>query len=313
MASSLLLLLDDIATVLDDVAVMSKVAAKKTAGVLGDDLALNAQQVSGVRAERELPIVWKVAVGSFISKLILVPLALLISWIAPVLITPLLMIGGAFLCYEGVEKVIHTLKHRKNPQAKEDIVIAQQQLIQDEESLRQFENEKIKGAIRTDFILSAEIVVITLGTISITASLLTKLSVLSFVAIAMTVGVYGLVALIVKIDDIGLYLNEKKQGIQAAFGRGLLAFAPILMKTLSIVGTAAMFLVGGGIISHAVPFLHHISEDAVDYSAHLPAIGSIVGALTPTLLNFVIGAIVGLIVVLGVALFGKLLGKKPAH
>lgn len=310
MASSLLLLLDDIATVLDDVAVMSKVAAKKTAGVLGDDLALNAQQVSGVRAERELPIVWKVAKGSFVNKLILVPLALLISWLAPMLINPLLVIGGLFLCYEGVEKIIHTLQHKKNPQAKEGVVIAQQQLIQDETSLRQFENEKVKGAVRTDFILSAEIVVITLGTISIAAPFMTKVSVLSVIAIAMTIGVYGLVALIVKIDDIGLYLNEKKQGFQAAFGRGLLAFAPVLMKTLSIVGTAAMFLVGGGIISHAVPFLHHMSEDATDYSQHLPAVGSIIGALTPTLINFVIGAIAGLIVVLVVGLIRKVFGKK---
>ncbi|GAA5007283.1 DUF808 domain-containing protein [Acinetobacter puyangensis] len=310
MASSLLLLLDDIATVLDDVAVMSKMAAKKTAGVLGDDLALNAQQVSGVRSERELPIVWKVAKGSFVNKLILVPLALFISWIAPALINPLLVIGGLFLCYEGVEKIIHTIQHKKNPQAKQDVQVAQQQLLKDETSLRQFENDKIKGAIRTDFILSAEIVVITLGTISIAAPFLTKLSVLSLIAIVMTIGVYGLVALIVKIDDIGLYLNETKQGIQAAFGRGLLSFAPILMKTLSIVGTIAMFLVGGGIISHAVPFLHHMTEDAVDYSEHLPAVGSIVGALTPTLINFAIGAVAGLIVVVIVSLLKKVFSKK---
>ncbi len=312
MASSLLLLLDDIATVLDDVAVMSKVAAKKTAGVLGDDLALNAQQVSGVRAEREIPIVWRVAKGSFVNKLILVPLALFISWLAPMLISPLLVIGGLFLCYEGVEKVIHTIQHKKNPHAKEDLKEAEHQLVQDSLDLKTFEDNKVKGAIRTDFILSAEIVVITLGTIAVTAPFMTKLSVLSLIAIVMTVGVYGLVAMIVKVDDLGLYLMENKTGIQQSLGRGLLAFAPVLMKSLSIVGTIAMFLVGGGIISHAVPFFHHFTESAVDSSQHLPALGSIVGSLAPTMINFVIGIVAGLLVVIIVGLFSKLFGKKSS-
>ena len=230
MASSLLLLLDDIATVLDDVAVMSKMAAKKTAGVLGDDLALNAQQVSGVHSDRELPVVWNVAKGSFINKLILVPLALLISVIAPWAINPLLMIGGLFLCYEGVEKVLHSLHHKKAKTVDE----AQQELEHVEVDLVAFEKEKVKGAIRTDFILSAEIVVISLGTVA-TASFITQLSVLSVIAIAMTVGVYGFVALIVKIDDIGLHLTEQTSNLKQKIGRGLLVFAPILMKTLTIV------------------------------------------------------------------------------
>ena len=215
-------------------------AAKKTAGVLGDDLALNAQQVSGVRADRELPVVWRVAKGSFINKLILVPLALLISVVAPWLINPLLVIGGLFLSYEGVEKIMHTLQHKKAQTSKE----AQLELIQTEQDLATYETEKIKGAVRTDFILSAEIVVISLGTVA-AASFLTKVTVLSVIAVAMTVGVYGFVALIVKIDDIGLYLTEQATKFKQRIGRGLLTFAPILMKTLSVVGTAAMFLVGG--------------------------------------------------------------------
>ena len=229
---------DDIATILDDVAVMSKMAAKKTAGVLGDDLALNAQQVSGVRADRELPVVWGVAKGSFVNKLILVPLALLISVVAPWLINPLLMIGGLFLCYEGVEKVVHMLQHKKAKTAEE----ANESLEQIEIDLDKFEKEKVKGAIRTDFILSAEIVVISLGTVA-TAAFMTKVTVLSVIAIVMTVGVYGFVAMIVKIDDLGLYLTQQASALKNKIGRGLLAFAPILMKTLSIVGTIAMFLV----------------------------------------------------------------------
>lgn len=305
MASSLLLLLDDIATVLDDVAVMSKMAAKKTAGVLGDDLALNAQQVSGVRADRELPVVWRVAKGSFVNKLILVPLALFISVIAPWLINPLLVIGGLFLSYEGVEKIMHTLQHKKAQSAKE----AQLELIQTEQDLARFENEKIKGAVRTDFILSAEIVVISLGTVA-AASFLTKVTVLSVIAIAMTVGVYGLVAFIVKIDDIGLHLTEQASNFKQRIGRGLLAFAPILMKTLSVVGTAAMFLVGGGIINHAIPFVHHFTEDTVEYVQDIPTMGSIVGAVTPTLMNFAVGILAGVLVVIVVTLIQKVWPKS---
>lgn len=307
MASSLLLLLDDIATLLDDIAVMSKVAAKKTAGVLGDDLALNAQQVSGVRADRELPIIWRVAKGSFVNKLILVPLALLISWLMPALINPLLVVGGLFLCYEGVEKIVHTFENRHLAKSEEPI---SPMVVLEGDELKKYEDEKVKGAVRTDFILSAEVVVITLGTIAITAPFMSKLSVLSIIAIAMTIGVYGLVAMIVKIDDAGLYLVENKSGALKSFGRGLLKFAPILMKTLSIVGTAAMFLVGGGIIVHAVPLFHHWTEDAVEFSTSLPEIGSIIGALTPTLINFAIGILAGIVVVLIVTIFRKIFAKK---
>ena len=300
MASSLLILLDDIATILDDVAVMSKMAPKKTAGVLGDDLALNAQQVSGVRTERELPVVWAVAKGSFVNKLILVPAALLISVVAPWLITPLLMIGGLFLCYEGVEKVLHSLHHKKAKTEEE----ASQELTAIETDMATFEKDKVKGAIRTDFILSAEIVVISLGTVA-AATFSTKVMVLSVIAILMTVGVYGFVAMIVKIDDLGLYLTQQASSFKQTIGRGLLAFAPKLMKTLTIVGTIAMFLVGGGIISHGVPLLHHFTEGSVDYAEHIPTVGSIVGALTPTLINLVIGFVDGLIVLAIVNLIKK--------
>lgn len=300
MASSLLILLDDIATILDDVAVMSKMAAKKTAGVLGDDLALNAQQVSGVRTDRELPVVWAVAKGSFVNKLILVPAALLISVVAPWLITPLLMIGGLFLCYEGVEKVLHSLHHKKAKTEEE----ASQELTAIETDMATFEKDKVKGAIRTDFILSAEIVVISLGTVA-AATFSTKVMVLSVIAILMTVGVYGFVAMIVKIDDLGLYLTQQASSFKQTIGRGLLAFAPKLMKTLTIVGTIAMFLVGGGIISHGVPLLHHFTEGSVDYAEHIPTVGSIVGALTPTLINLVIGFVAGLIGLAIVSLIKK--------
>ncbi|MFV5503336.1 DUF808 domain-containing protein [Acinetobacter sp. 226] len=305
MASSLLLLLDDIATVLDDVAVMSKMAAKKTAGVLGDDLALNAQQVSGVRSERELPVVWGVAKGSFVNKLILVPLALLISVVAPWLINPLLMIGGLFLCYEGVEKVLHSLKHKKVKTEE----AAEIEFNTIETDLAQFEKEKIKGAIRTDFILSAEIVVISLGTVA-TAAFDTKVMVLSLIAIVMTVGVYGFVAMIVKIDDLGLYLTEQASSFKQSIGRGLLAFAPKLMKTLTIVGTLAMFLVGGGIIAHTIPWFHHLTEDSVDHIQHIPNVGNIIGAVTPTLINLVIGFVAGLVVLLVVAMIQKIWPKS---
>lgn len=305
MASSLLLLLDDIAMLLDDIAVMSKMAAKKTAGVLGDDLALNAQQVSGVRADRELPVVWKVAKGSFVNKLILVPLALLISWLAAWLINPLLVIGGLFLCYEGVEKIIHTMQQQKSTTPVE----AEERIIQMETDLVRFENEKVKGAIRTDFILSAEIIVITLGTVA-TAAMTSKIIVLSLIAIVMTIGVYGLVAVIVKIDDIGLYLTQQAGHFKQSVGRALLAFAPKLMKALSIVGTAAMFLVGGGIINHAVPLIHHFTEHSVEYVQDIPSIGNIVGAITPTLINFAVGILAGCLVVLIVFIASSVWSKR---
>ena len=259
MASSLLALLDDIATILDDVAILTKIAAKKTAGVLGDDLALNAQQVAGIRADRELPVVWAVCKGSLLNKLILVPAALIISFVAPWLVTPLLMVGGAFLCFEGFEKLAHKLLHRAEDIQAHDAALMQA-LANPESNLLALEKEKIKGAIRTDFILSAEIIAITLGTVQ-SSPLITQFTVLAGVALIMTVGVYGLVAGIVKIDDAGLYLNRQSVPGAQMLGRGLLHAAPILMKVLSVVGTAAMFLVGGGILVHGLPFLHHWVAD----------------------------------------------------
>jgi predicted DNA repair protein MutK len=259
-AGSLLALIDDIATILDDVALLTKVAAKKTAGVLGDDLALNAQQVAGVSAERELPVVWAVAKGSFVNKLILVPSALAISAFAPALVIPLLMIGGAYLCYEGFEKIAHRLLHSKEEDAahREEHVRA---LADPSVDLVALERDKIKGAIRTDFILSAEIVVISLGTVA-EAGFATRVGVLSGISILMTVGVYGLVAGIVKLDDAGIYLSRKSNGFAQATGAAILRIAPWLMKGLSVAGTAAMFLVGGGILVHGIPLLHHWVEDA---------------------------------------------------
>jgi predicted DNA repair protein MutK len=252
-AGSLLALLDDIATVLDDVSVLTKVAAQKTSGVLGDDLALNAQQVSGVRAEREIPVVWAVARGSFVNKLILVPSALAVSAFLPWLITPLLMVGGAYLCFEGFEKLVHKFLHRggdrAHSRANADPSI----------DLVAVEQEKIKGAIRTDFVLSAEIVVIALGTVA-EAPFATRVAALSAIAVLMTVGVYGLVAAIVKLDDAGMYLCRRGHAGARAFGHAILRVAPWLMKTLTVVGTAAMFLVGGGILVHGLPFLHRLVE-----------------------------------------------------
>ncbi|WP_205746894.1 DUF808 domain-containing protein [Citrobacter tructae] len=297
--SSLLTLLDDIATLLDDVSMMGKLAAKKTAGVLGDDLSLNAQQVSGVRANRELPVVWSVAKGSFVNKVILVPLALLISAFIPWAITPLLMIGGAFLCFEGVEKVLHTLqarKHQESPEARQQRLAelaAQDPLA--------FEKDKIKGAVRTDFILSAEIVAITLGIVA-DSPLLNQVLVLSGIALAVTVGVYGLVGIIVKLDDIGYWLAEKRSAIAQALGKGLLVVAPWLMKTLSVVGTLAMFLVGGGIVVHGIAPLHH----AIEHFAQQQ--NSFISMMVPTLLNLVLGFIIGGAVVLVVKMVAKLRG-----
>lgn len=303
MAGSLLLLLDDIASTLDDVAVMSKVAAKKTAGVLGDDLALNAQQVTGVKADRELSVVWGVAKGSFLNKCILVPLALLISVFAPWLINPLLVVGGLFLCYEGIEKVIHAFQKKKG-HAHDD---TEAEL--SEKNAEAYEKDKIKGAIKTDFILSAEIIVITLGTVA-EATLLDKVIVMSLISIAMTIGVYGFVALIVKIDDFGLYLKNKTQAWQKTVGGLLLSFAPKLMKLLSIVGTIAMFLVGGGIISHAIPAAHHFTEDSADYVGSIPNVGTILSSTTPMFINLALGLVAGLIVFIVVGTAKKVFNKS---
>ncbi|HGH5978961.1 TPA: DUF808 family protein [Kluyvera georgiana] len=300
--SSLLTLLDDIATLLDDISMMGKLAAKKTAGVLGDDLSLNAQQVSGVRANRELPVVWSVAKGSLLNKVILVPLALLISAFIPWAVTPLLMIGGAYLCFEGVEKVLHTLQARKH---KGDDAARQQRL----EAIAQqdpavYERDKVKGAIRTDFILSAEIVAITLGIVA-QAPLLNQVLILSGIALLVTVGVYGLVGVIVKLDDMGYWLAEKRSVLAQGLGKGLLVVAPWLMKTLSVVGTLAMFLVGGGIVVHGVAPLHHAIEGFAGQQAAWLAM------VLPTLANLVLGFMIGAVVLAGVNLIASL-RKKPA-
>ena len=300
MASSLLALIDDIATILDDVALLTKVAAKKTSGVLGDDLALNAQQVAGVHADRELPVVWAVAKGSFKNKLILVPAALAISAFAPWAVTPLLMIGGAFLCFEGVEKLAHKYLHssKEDDQAHAALV---QALADPKVDLVAVEKEKIRGAVRTDFVLSAEIIAITLGTVA-NAPFGTQVAVLSGIALIMTVGVYGLVAGIVKLDDAGLYLSKSGAAIPVAAGKLILRAAPHLMKSLSIAGTAAMFLVGGGILTHGVPALHHRIEDLSLRLGSLPGAGRFLGALAPHVLDAVVGIIAGAIALAGVSL-----------
>jgi predicted DNA repair protein MutK len=292
---SLLTLLDDIATVLDDIAVMTKVATKKTAGVLGDDLALNAQQVTGVAAERELPVVWAVAKGSLKNKVILIPAALLISAFIPWAITPLLMLGGAFLCFEGCEKLAHKFFHSPAEDEAHHAELTRA-LIHPEIDMVALEKEKIKGAIRTDFVLSAEIIVISLGAAA-AMSLTGQLGVLVAISLIMTVGVYGLVAAIVKLDDGGLYLNQKVgedffARFQRGLGAGILRAAPWLMKALSVIGTAAMFMVGGGILVHGLPFLHHWLEAIpVDQQG-------VVGALVGTLFNAIVGIIIGALVLL---------------
>ena len=286
MASSLLALLDDIATLLDDVAVMTKVAAKKTAGVLGDDLALNAEQVAGVAAKRELPVVWAVAKGSAINKAILVPAALAISALLPQAILPLLMFGGAFLCFEGFEKVVHKFFHKAEDEAHHAEIT--QAVLNPEVDMVKFEQDKIKGAIRTDFILSAEIIVITLGTVA-AAAFARQVTVLVAISIIMTVGVYGLVAGIVKMDDAGLALMKSANAGARSFGRGLVAFAPKLMKFLSVAGTIAMFTVGGSIIAHGIPAIEHFIKALVGTGALAGVWGFV--------LEGVVGVIVGAICV----------------
>lgn len=305
-SASLLTLIDDIATLLDDVAILSKVAAKKTAGVLGDDLALNAEQVSGVKAERELPVVWAVTKGSFLNKLILVPAALVISAFAPPLITVLLVIGGLFLCYEGVEKVVEKLFH--HDEHKSEHLDNVNYSINNNVDLVALEKDKIKGAIRTDFILSAEIVVIVLGTLQ-DASFEMQVMVLSTMALLITIGVYGLVAAIVKLDDLGLYLLKQSlsgsfSALKRALGRGLLVFAPLLMKTLGIVGTIAMFLVGGGIIVHSIEFIHHIVHELVLWVNGFMNIDfkGVISVLIEGLVGIIAGAILLPIVSVGLKL-----------
>ena len=307
MATSLLALLDDVATILDDVSVMTKVAAQKTAGVLGDDLALNAQQVAGVRAERELPVVWAVARGSFLNKAILVPAALTISALAPWLVTPLLMVGGAFLCYEGFEKLAHRFLHSRNEDQAHEAVLAGA-LADPGVDFATIEKDKIKGAVRTDFVLSAEIIAITLGTVA-TQPLLTQFAVLTAIAIVMTIGVYGFVAGIVKLDDGGLALTRRPGHTAQAVGRAILVSAPVLMKLLTIVGTAAMFLVGGSILVHGVPPLYHVIEALGARLGEIAGIGGLLRAVVPTAIDGVAGIAAGG-VVLGVVVLAKRLFEK---
>ena len=312
MASSLLALIDDIATVLDDVALLTKVAAKKTAGVLGDDLALNAQQVSGVNADRELPVVWAVAKGSAMNKAILVPAALVISAFAPWAVTPLLMIGGLFLCYEGFEKLAHKFLHDAADDAAHQAQVLQA-LSDPAVDLVAFEKDKIKGAVRTDFILSGEIIVITLGTVQ-SSPFVTQLTVLVGIAVAMTIGVYGLVAGIVKLDDLGLWLTKRPGSgagvaLQHRIGAAIMKAAPWLMRALTVVGTAAMFLVGGGILTHGLAVLHHAIEALAERVTD--QLGGLVGTVLPTLLDGLVGVVAGALVLAAVTV-GRKLFTKPA-
>jgi hypothetical protein len=306
-ASSLFALIDDIATLLDDVSVMTKVAAQKTAGVLGDDLALNAQQVAGVQADRELPVVWAVAKGSLVNKAILVPAALAISAFAPWAVTPLLMVGGAYLCFEGFEKLAHKYLHSpaEDEARHADLVrvVADAQV-----DIVAFEKDKIKGAVRTDFVLSAEIIAITLGTVA-AAPFVQQVAVLSGIALVMTVGVYGFVAGIVKLDDVGLWLSRKTSAAARALGAGIVRSAPWLMRGLSVAGTAAMFLVGGGILTHGVQVLHHAIASAAATAGQWP-LGGLWQVLTPALLNAVAGIVAGALVLGGVTLLKRLRGSR---
>ncbi len=315
--ASLLTLLDDIATVLDDVAAMTSMAAKKTAGVLGDDLALNAEQVTGVNANRELPVVWAVAKGSFKNKLILVPVALALSGIAPWSIPPLLMLGGTYLCYEAFEKLAHKFLHSEAEDQAHDAEIMEVLTHPDVDMLA-FEKVKIKGAIRTDFVLSGEIIIITLGAVA-GAAFLNQVIVLSAIAVIMTIGVYGFVGLIVKLDDIGLYLKHKPGSkalnwLRQSVGNVLLSFAPRLMKSLTVIGTVAMFLVGGGILTHQIPIAHHFVENATLAVASLGGVGEYLQVIFPSLLNTIAGVFTGGVVLLAVTLMQNiyLKFKSPA-
>ena len=313
--TSLLVLIDDIAAVLDDVALMTEVAAKKTAGLLGDDLAVNAEQVSGVKADRELPVVWAVAKGSFVNKLILVPTALVISAVANWLIVPLLMMGGLYLCYEGFEKMAHKFLHSPE-EDQAHIKELEKHLADPKVDMVEHERDKIKGAIRTDFILSAEIIVLTLGIVS-TNDFKTQVAVLSSIAILMTVGVYGLVAAIVKVDDAGLHLSLKQgegifMGFQRWLGGRLLMLAPLLMKTLAVVGTAAMFLVGGGILVHGLHLVNTGVEHVASWMGTLSMGGPLLRAITPTVLQALFGIFAGGLALAGVSLWGLIRKKQSA-
>lgn len=317
--SSLLALLDDIASVLDDIALLTKVATKKTAGVLGDDLALNAQQVSGVRADRELPVVWAVAKGSALNKAILVPAALAISALMPWAVTPLLMLGGAYLCFEGFEKLAHKFLHAESDEATDHAALLAA-VADPNLDIVALEKDKIRGAVRTDFILSAEIVTIALGTVAL-SPFLTRVSVLVGISVVMTVGVYGLVAGIVKLDDLGLYLTARGTagaagggwaGLQRRTGAAILKTAPYLMKTLSVAGTAAMFLVGGGILTHGTPGVQTWIE-ALEHRLHdVPTVGAVLAVLAPMVLNALAGLLAGALILLVVRAVSSAFGKRAS-
>ena len=316
MASGFLMLLDDIATILDDVSVMTKIATKKTAGILGDDLALNAEQVTGIQANRELPVVGAVAKGSLVNKMILVPSALLLSSLVPWLIEPLMIVGGTFLCFEGCEKLAHKFLH---PKAKQDHTEQHKANVADPQiDLVAAEKLKVKSAVRTDFILSAEITVITLGTVA-TADFMTQVGVLVAISLLMTVGVYGLVAGIVKLDDIGLYLMKAPAGVSAAqpsalrfrLGRTIVDGTPYLMKFLSIAGTAAMFLVGGGILAHGIPPAHHLIEAMQQRLQQIEGVGGVLSAIAGMASHAVLGIIIGVVVLAVVELVKRFRGTAP--
>lgn len=301
-SASLLALLDDITAVLDDVASMTKLATQKTAGVLTDDLAVNAQQVAGVQANREIPVILSVAKGSFINKFLIIPAALLINYFAPWLMIILLIIGGAYLCYEGAEKIHHTFFHKKNS------AIANESSIQEDitpEMIQAMEKTKIKGAIRTDFILSAEIIVITLNVVadySLTIQILT----LCAIAILITLGVYGLVAGIIKLDDLGYWMLKKAKAgsLKAKTGLFLINTAPYLMRFLGFVGTVAMFLVGGGIIIGEIPQLLQLQNQWISQLGD-----SFARNFVGIIYSFILGLIVGYIVLMAHTIYEKLFTK----
>lgn len=304
--ATLLALIDDIATLLDDVSILSKIAVQKTAGVLGDDLALNAQQLTGVNPNRELPVVWAVAKGSLVNKAILVPAALLISAWAPWAVTPLLMIGGAYLCFEGCEKLLHKWLDRNDEQKRVDRVAA---TVDPATDMVAFEKDKIGGAVRTDFVLSAEIIVIALGTVR-DATFSMRVAVLVAIALIMTVGVYGLVAAIIKLDDLGIALSKRSSGLQRAVGRTILWLAPYLLKTLSIVGTAAMFVVGGGILTHGIAPVEHLIEQLSESVQGVAGVGWLLASALTLLLDALFGLLVGAVLVAVVFFGGQLIVRK---
>lgn len=310
MATSFLALFDDITLLLDDVTVMTKVAAKKTAGVLSDDIALNANQVTGFSASRELPVVWAVAKGSAINKAILVPIALLIVAFASWALTPLLMVGGAYLCFEGVEKLFHKITHKPEEDEQHHQAL-KEAVAKSREELLELEKSKIRKAVTTDFILSAEIIAISLGTMQ-AASITQQAVALVAISILMTAGVYGLVASIVKLDDLGLYLAATANQVKQAIGNFILKAAPYLMRGLSIAGTAAMFLVGGGIIAHGFPAAERLIHGATKAIENLPAVGAILAYLTPLIGNMILGIVVGAVVLGAVLLLKKVFRKSSA-